>query len=54
MSTEWKKLTLEVENLYNAGKYDQAISVAEKALNVAEKNMGPNHPDVTNSLYNLA
>jgi catalase-peroxidase len=41
MSTEWEKLTQEVENLYDTGEYDRAISVAEKALNVAQKNMGP-------------
>ncbi|MCP9438304.1 MAG: tetratricopeptide repeat protein [Nitrospira sp.] len=51
---EWKILSQEAEELYRAGKYDRAAVVAQKALQVAEQNAGPNHPDVATSLNNLA
>jgi tetratricopeptide (TPR) repeat protein len=51
---EWEILNQEVMELYRTGKYDRAIVVAKKALEVAEKNVGPNHPDVATSLNNLA
>jgi tetratricopeptide (TPR) repeat protein len=51
---EWNLLNQEVSDLYHAGKYDRAITVAKKALEVAEKNVGPVHPDVAASLNNLA
>ncbi len=44
----------EVMELYRVGKYDRAVVVAKKALEVAEKNVGPNHPDVATDLNNLA
>ncbi|MDA1106461.1 MAG: tetratricopeptide repeat protein, partial [Planctomycetota bacterium] len=40
--------------LYRAGKYDRAVVVAQKALQVAEQNVGPDHPHVAASLENLA
>jgi tetratricopeptide (TPR) repeat protein len=51
---EWKTLTQEAATLYRQGKYDQAVVVAKKALEVAEKSAGPDHPDVAQSLNNLA
>ncbi len=51
---EWDILNQEVMELYRTGKYDRAVVVAKKALAVAEKNVGPNHPDVATSLDNLA
>jgi len=51
---EWDILNQEVMELYRAGKYDRAIVVAQKALQVAEQNAGPDHPDVATSLNNLA
>jgi len=33
---------------------DRAVMVAKKALQVAEQEVGPNHPDVATSLNNLA
>ncbi len=51
---EWDNLNQEVKELYRSGKYDRAVVVAKKALEVAEKNVGPNHPDVATSLNNLA
>jgi tetratricopeptide (TPR) repeat protein len=51
---EWRILNQEATELYNAGKYDRAVLVAQKALEVAEQNVGPDHPDVAMSLNNLA
>ena len=51
---EWDILNKEVLELYRQGKYDRAVVVAQKALEVAEENVGPDHPDVATSLNNLA
>ncbi len=51
---EWELLNEEVMALYQKGDYDRAVVVAKKALEVAEKNVGPNHPDVATSLNILA
>ena len=51
---EWKILNREVASLYQQGQYDSAVVVAKKALELAEKNVGPDHPDVAMSLNNLA
>ena len=51
---EWKTLDDEFNLLYRQGCYDRAVVVAKKALTFAEKNLGPDHPDVANSLNNLA
>ena len=52
--TEAKQLNDEVVGLYQAGKYDEAISLAERALAIREKALGPDHPYVASSLNNLA
>jgi tetratricopeptide (TPR) repeat protein len=54
LSIEWKILNQECTDLYRAGKYDRAVVVAQKALQVAEQNVGPDHPDVATSLNSLA
>ncbi len=51
---EWDVLNDEVKELYRTGKYDRGVVVAKKALEVAEQNVGPDHPDVATSLNNLA
>ena len=51
---EWDILNEEVMELYRTGNYDRALVVAKKALQVGEKNVGPDHPDVATSLNNLA
>ena len=51
---EWNNLSQEAAELYRTGKYDRAVVVAKKALEVAEKNVGPDHPSVALSLNNLA
>src|SRR2546426_1076820 len=52
--SEWETLSNEVTSLYQKGQYDRAVVVAKKALAVAEKAVGPNHPAVATSLHNLA
>ena len=52
--TEWDTLNQEFVKLYRAGKYDRAVVVAGKALQVAEENVGPDQPDVARDLENLA
>src|SRR5712691_8996740 len=52
--SEWETLNNEVKSLYQQGQYDRAEVVAQQALEVAEKAVGPNHPDVATSLTNLA
>ena len=51
--TEWDALNQEFIELYETAQYDRAAIVAKKALEVAEKNVGPYHPDVATSLNNL-
>ena len=52
--SEWDTLNQQVIELYCADQYDRAVVVAKKALEVAEKNVGPDQPDVATSLENLA
>ena len=51
---EWDILNDEVKELYRTGKYDRGVVVAKKALEVAEQNVGPDHPSVATSLEHLA
>ena len=51
---EWDILNQEVMELWRTGNYDRAVTVAKKSLEVAEKALGPDHPDVATSLNNLA
>jgi tetratricopeptide (TPR) repeat protein len=51
---EWETLNDEVTSLYQQGRYDRAVVVAKKALAVAEKAVGRNHPALATSLNNLA
>ena len=51
---EWEVLTQEFASLYKQGLYDRAVIVAKKALEVAEKAVGPDYPSVATSLNNLA
>ena len=36
------------------GKYAEAEPLQKRGLAIREKALGPNHPDVANSLHNLA
>jgi tetratricopeptide (TPR) repeat protein len=51
---EWEVLTSEVMKLYSSGDYIQGVKVAKHALQVAQQNYGPDHPNVALSLSNLA
>ena len=51
---EWRKLSVEFGGLYETGSYERATIVARKALDVAEKNFGQDHPATSASLANLA
>ena len=48
------ELSNQVIQLYQAGKYLQALPLAQRALSLAEKTWGPSHLDVANCLINLA
>src|ERR1039457_913697 len=52
--SEWERLNAEAISLYKQGRYDQAVVAEKKALQVAEQNVGPDHPDVAQSVNNLA
>ena len=47
-------LNQKVKELFRAWKNDRAVVVVLKALEVAEQNIGPDHPNVALSLNNLA
>ncbi|HKQ79015.1 MAG TPA: tetratricopeptide repeat protein, partial [Blastocatellia bacterium] len=49
-----ERLKAEVRRLSREGRYDEAIISAERLLTVRENALGPEHPDVALSLYNLA
>ena len=51
---EWNILNQEAMSLYQQGQYDRAVVVAKNALEVAERIVGPDHPDVATSLENMA
>ena len=51
---EWKMLNAEVNRLIRLNEYDKALPSAKKALALAEKQMGANHPDLAVSLDRLA
>ncbi len=50
----YNKLNKELATLYRNGRTEEAIEVAKKAVTVAEKTFGENHPYVSASLNNLA
>ncbi len=44
----------QARQLYEAGKYAEAVPLAQRAVELAEKQFGPEHPNVATSLNNLA
>ena len=48
------KLNQQIEQLRQAGKFAEAIPLAQKAVAAAERQRGPNHPDVAKALDTLA
>src|SRR5262245_16156182 len=51
---EARRLGAESYRLHRAGRYDEAFPPAERALEIREKELGPEHLDVARSLNNLA
>ena len=51
---EATELNQQVDRLYKEGKYSTAIPLAERVLLIREKVLGKEHPDVAQSLNNLA
>lgn len=49
-----KQLNASVVNLYNEGKYDEALSMAKQALEVTEKTEGVNSRSYADALDNIA
>jgi len=49
-----KLLTNQVIRLYQAGKYAEALPIAQRSLALREKTLGREHPEVAVSLNNLA
>ena len=47
-------LNRQVAELYGQGKYEEAISIAKRALAFAERTRGPMHPETLTSINNLA
>ena len=47
-------LNAEAVKLYQSGKYREGTEVALRALAMAEKALGPEHPDTGTSMNNLA
>ena len=52
--TPWDRLSARVVELYQQGMYSEATEVAEEAVRIAKKALGPDHPSVATSLNNLA
>jgi len=51
---EARVLNQQVVKLYQAGRYQDALPLAQRALEIREKALGPEHPDTAGSLNNLA
>jgi len=50
----WHELNVQVIQLYEQGKYAEAVPLAQESLQLAEATFGPKHPNVATSLDNLA
>lgn len=53
---QWQidRLDQQVIQLYQQGRYEQAIQPATKACDLARRHLGKEHPDFAASLSNLA
>ena len=47
-------LDAKVAALFNAGKYQEAIPLAQRSLAIVERAFGPDNLKIANSVYNLA
>jgi CHAT domain-containing protein/tetratricopeptide (TPR) repeat protein len=48
------KLNIEGFRLYSTGKDDEALPLFERALEIRERVLGPEHPDIYHALHNVA
>lgn len=53
-TTEWSQLNQEVLDLTRKVAYERAVLVAQTALQIAEREKGPDHVNALTSLFNLA
>ena len=53
-SDDLSSLLGQARQLYEAGKYAEAVPLAQRAVELAEKQFGPEHPEVATSLNNIA
>ena len=44
----------QIDQLRDAGKFQEAVPIAEKVMKYCEKNDGPDHPETATVLNNLA
>src|SRR6266545_1624088 len=51
---ESRNLSKEARRLQRAGKYDEALRLGERALEIREKRLGPDHLEVADSLNSLS
>ena len=51
---EANELNKKVIELYNAGRYADAIPIAQRVLAILEKTFGRDHPDVARSFKDVA
>ena len=51
---EFKLLNQQVQTLFKQGKYQEAIPLAEKAVELTKRVYGPEQPNTAQSLNNLA
>ena len=49
-----ERLTEEVEEAEEAGNFQKVIKILEQILAIETKELGPEHPDIANSLHQLA
>ena len=50
---EARRLNQQAVELYQAGRYPEALPLQQRALKIYEKALGPDHPDIASSLNNL-
>ena len=53
-SLSWRKLTDKAFALYQKGSYEQSVTITKKALEIAQKQFGPESLQVAESTGNLA
>src|SRR5512138_3601418 len=51
---KWQALIEEADGLLGRGDFERALAIGERALELAEKAVGPDHIDVARSLHNVA